>query len=150
MSPTIAAQRFPPGFSPMASNISCRHSTCPFVCSKCSSNPERSSCDSASFASLGNAFTRRFSASYKSLSSSKYNSLSDKFAIGILQRDWAGSKVDFTWLEIQEWIQDFSENHTWLAADFAKIVKTVLRRNQLRDKIVDGTLPSSEVFAVRM
>src|SRR6266436_223334 len=184
MRPTIAAQRFPPAFSPMASKMSCRRSTCPFVCSRCSSNPERSSCDSASFASLGNALTRRFSASYKSLSSSKYNSLSDNFAIEILQRDWAGSNFDFTWIEIQQSIQASSENHTWLAADFEKIAKTDWKtnreptcqdfsekglrfirepisrisrshknrelaacreeRNQLRDKIVDGALSSSE------
>src|SRR5882757_4822522 len=124
MRPTIAAQRFPLAFSPMASKISCRRSTWPFVCSRCFSNPERSSCDSASFASLGNALTRRFSASYKSLSSSKYNSLSDILAIEILQRDWAGSNLDFTWIEIRQSIQASSEKHTWLAADLGKIAKT--------------------------
>src|ERR1700741_5189703 len=74
--PIIPAHFFPEGFSSSESKISLRRSTCPRVCSKCCSIPERSSSELAALVIFGSAFTKRFSASYKSLSSSMYKSFS--------------------------------------------------------------------------
>src|SRR5258708_17779232 len=69
-----------------------RRSTWPRVCSKCSSKPERSFCEDAALAIFGIAFTKRFSASYKSFNSSTYNSIKALCCIAALLLFWQFSR----------------------------------------------------------